>query len=87
MHEQSYDYGDCHVCGEQMVAQVVDQEFRFRDQLMVIANVPAGVCPRCGAKVVNAEVGLRIADLTAAVPLPAHRIIQVPVIDFVAKAA
>jgi len=28
-----------------------------------VENVPAGVCPRCGEKVVKAEVGQWIAEL------------------------
>ncbi|KAA0230293.1 YgiT-type zinc finger protein [candidate division KSB1 bacterium] len=35
----------------------------MRGQLIVIENVPAGVCPQCGGKVVTTEVGRRIATL------------------------
>jgi YgiT-type zinc finger domain-containing protein len=31
--------------------------------LIVIDKVPAGVCPQCGEKIVNAEVGEHIAEL------------------------
>ena len=41
----------------------VRQDFWIRGKLIVIENVPAGVCPQCGERVVNAETGKRIAAL------------------------
>lgn len=35
----------------------------MEEKLVVIENVPAGVCPQCGEKVVSAEVGEHIAEL------------------------
>ncbi len=32
-------------------------------ELMVMRNVRAGVCPQCGEKVVNAEVGQQILEM------------------------
>ncbi|HHT9145572.1 MAG TPA: YgiT-type zinc finger protein [Candidatus Wunengus sp. YC61] len=31
--------------------------FWIRGELIVVEDVPAGVCPQCGEKVVNANVG------------------------------
>ncbi len=58
-----YDYGDCHICGERMKERRVKQEFWIRGKLLVIEGVPAGVCPRCGERVVKAEVGRAISAL------------------------
>jgi YgiT-type zinc finger domain-containing protein len=58
---ETYDYGECDVCGTPMQAQCIKQDFWVRGELIVLDNVPAGVCPQCGAKVVNAEVGRHIA--------------------------
>jgi HTH-type transcriptional regulator/antitoxin MqsA len=58
-----YDYGECHVCGERMEGRQVKQEFWIKDKLIVIEGVPAGVCPRCGEKVVRSDVGRGIATL------------------------
>jgi YgiT-type zinc finger domain-containing protein len=46
-----------------MHAQHVKQDFWIRGELIVLDNVPAGVCPQCGAKVVNAAVGRHIAEV------------------------
>jgi YgiT-type zinc finger domain-containing protein len=46
-----------------MHEQMIKQDFWVHGELIVIDNVPAGVCPQCGAKVVQAEVGRRIAAL------------------------
>ncbi len=68
-HEQpkkrAYDYGKCHVCGEQMHEQRINQAFWLKGKLIVIESVPAGVCPQCGEKIVKAEVGRQLATLIA----------------------
>lgn len=58
-----YDYGQCDVCNTPMVEKTVQQDFWIKDKLIVIEKVPAGVCPQCGEKIVNSEVGERIARL------------------------
>ena len=63
MPTQPYDYGVCDVCGTPMHEQTIKQDFWVRGELIVIDNVPAGVCPQCGAKVVKAEVGRHIAEI------------------------
>ena len=59
----TYDYGECDVCGTPMQAQHIKQDFWVRGELIVLDNVPAGVCPQCGAKIVNAAVGRHIAEV------------------------
>lgn len=58
-----YDYGDCEVCGTRLEAKLIKQDFWIRGKLIVVEDVPAGVCPRCGEKVVNAAVGRHLAEL------------------------
>ncbi|MFL6214791.1 MAG: YgiT-type zinc finger protein [Blastocatellia bacterium] len=83
-----YDYGACHVCGEQMQERQIKQDFWIKGNLVVIENVPAGVCPQCGEKVVNAPVGQQIAALLANLNrLPQEKTINVPVISFAQKVA
>ena len=38
-------------------------DFWIRGELIVVEDVPAGVCPQCGEKVVKANVGRWIAKL------------------------
>ena len=86
--QSGYDYGVCHVCGEQMQERPINQDFWIKGNLIVIENVPAGVCPQGGEKVVNARVGQQIAALIANLnQLPQERTINVPVISFVQKVA
>jgi YgiT-type zinc finger domain-containing protein len=63
MPTQPYDYGVCDVCGTPMHERSIKQDFWVRGELIVIDNVPAGVCPQCGAKIVKADIGRHIAEL------------------------
>ena len=65
----TYDYGKCHVCGEQMQEKRINQNFWLKGKLIVIESVPAGVCPQCGEKIVRADVGQQLAKMTEDVGL------------------
>jgi len=83
-----YDYGECHICGGRMAERRVKQEFWIEGQLILIEDVPAGVCPRCGEKVVKADVGRWIAALIEdSKRLRKARTIRVPVIKFAKEIA
>lgn len=58
-----YNYGKCDICGAAMEERKIQQDFWVNSKLVVVENVPAGVCPQCGAKVVKADVGLWIDKL------------------------
>ncbi len=59
----NYDYGECEVCNTPMKERLVKQDFWIQGKLIVVEDVPAGVCPRCGEKVVKAGVGRSILRL------------------------
>ncbi len=83
MNEVSHDYGKCHVCGELMVERQIKQDFWVKGDLIVIEDIPAGVCPKCGEKIVKADVGHQIAALLSESGRPQPiRSINVPVIQF-----
>jgi YgiT-type zinc finger domain-containing protein len=83
MSEAYYDYGKCHVCGEQMVERQIKQDFWIKVDLIVIEDVPAGVCPQCGEKIVRADVGRQIATLITDIErMQPVRSISVPVLQF-----
>ena len=78
-----YDYGVCHVCGSRMESKRIKQDIWIRKKLIVVEDVPAGVCPQCGEKVVSAEVGRRLATVIEDTKrLRKARTIAVPVIQF-----
>jgi YgiT-type zinc finger domain-containing protein len=79
----AYDYGECHVCGEKMEERRITQDFWQKDRLVVIEEVPAGVCPQCGEKVVKADIGRLVATLFEdAKRLQKARTMSVPVLSF-----
>jgi YgiT-type zinc finger domain-containing protein len=78
-----YNYGECHVCGESMEERCIKQDFWIKEKLGVVEDVPAGVCPQCGEKVVRAEVGRQIAILLGdSARLRLTHTMRVPVIRF-----
>lgn len=83
-----YDYGKCHVCGERMEERLIKQEFWIKRKLIVVEDIPAGVCPQCGEKVVRANIGRLIAVLLEdAKRLRKARTISVPVLSFAEEIA
>ena len=60
---QKYDYGEREICDAKLVERRIKQDFWIQGRLVVIENVPAGVCSRCGSKVVRAEIGKRLATI------------------------
>jgi YgiT-type zinc finger domain-containing protein len=66
-----------------MEARRIKQDFWIRKKLIVIEDVPAGVCPQCGEKVVKANVGRRLAAVVEDTKrLRKARTMAVPVIQF-----
>jgi YgiT-type zinc finger domain-containing protein len=87
-NKATYDYGKCHVCGEQMEARRVSQDFWLKGKLIVIESVPAGVCPQCGEKIVRSDVGRQLAALIEnRRRAPKRRTIAVPVIRYAKEVA
>ncbi len=85
---RSYNYGKCHVCGGAMKEQRTKLDLWVRGKLIVIDGVPAGVCVRCGERVVRADVGRSIARLLGdARRLPKERTLTVPIVRFVQEVA
>jgi len=87
-NKSTYDYGKCHVCGEQMEAKRINQDFWLKGKLIVIESVPAGVCPQCGEKIVRADVGRQLATLIQNLRrVPKRRTMTVPVVRYVREVA
>ena len=61
----------------------IKQDFWIRKRLIVIEDVPAGVCVQCGEKIVSADVGRSLAGaLKNTTRRRKARTIAVPVIRF-----
>lgn len=58
-----YDYGECEICDTPMQEKSIKQNLWVRGKLVVVEDIPAGVCQQCGEKVVKADVGRWILQL------------------------
>lgn len=58
-----YNYGECEICNTPIQEKLVKQDFWIRGKLIIVEDVPAGVYPKCGEKVVKADVGRWIINL------------------------
>ncbi len=77
-----YNYGECEICDAKMIEKRIKQGFWIGGKLVVINNVPAGVCSRCGAKVVRSEIGKRLAAiLQSPKKWSKASVISVPVVE------
>lgn len=66
-----------------MAPKQIRQEFWVKGKLIVVENVPAGVCARCGEKIVRAEVGRKLAEVVSNQKgFRKSRTMTVPVIRF-----
>jgi YgiT-type zinc finger domain-containing protein len=60
----AHDYGKCHVCGEEVREQIIDQTVRAGSDWLLIRSVPTGVCSKCGEQILQWSVLQRLEQLT-----------------------
>ncbi len=83
-----YDYGACHLCRGHVLEKRIKLEFWIKGKLVVVEDVPVGVCVTCGEKTVRAPVGRRIAALLGnSKHRRRARTMTVPVIKFESQVA
>ncbi len=80
------EYSDCHYCGGNVEEQNIFREIRWKGNLYIFENVPAGVCTQCGEKVIKPEVAKHIDFLLKKQTEP-RKTIQVPVYEYIQSAA
>jgi len=68
----------CDFCGGTLHPKIVNTEFWVKGELMLIENVPAEVCQRCGEKYFSAETHASIEKLFKSKP-QAEKTMTVPV--------
>jgi YgiT-type zinc finger domain-containing protein len=49
-------YADCSFCGGEVTEKRIEYDYRRKSHLVVISNVPAGVCGQCGEKYFKPEI-------------------------------
>lgn len=72
----------CENCGHNHFrSELVDRAFHVDGQLILVENIPAETCERCGEFNFNAEVGERLRTLVRQPHQPA-RVIQAEVLRY-----
>jgi YgiT-type zinc finger domain-containing protein len=56
-------FADCTFCGGEVVDRKIEYDYRRRGRLLILCNVPAGVCRQCGEKYFASEVVKRMDTL------------------------
>ena len=79
------EYGDCIFCGGVVEGRLIEYDYRRENRLLIICNVPTGVCYQCGEKYFRAEVLKKMDALYHHIfdrDGKPERILQVPAISF-----
>jgi len=71
-------YSDCFYCGGIVQEQIISRELRWKGNLFIIENIPAGVCKQCGEKFLEPQVAKNIDRVLQNKTKPAKKI-AVPV--------
>ena len=66
-------YHKCHFCGGEVLEKRVTVDYRWGEELVVvIENVPVGVCQACGEQYFKAEVVREMEKLARSEEKPKH---------------
>lgn len=79
--EMRHEYANCSFCGGSVEEQPVTVDYRTKAGLVIIENVPAGVCRQCGERYYTAEV-VKAMERLASSGIPVSRTVNVPVREF-----
>ena len=78
-------FGECTFCGGEVAEERIEYDYRRRGHLLVISNVPAGVCRQCGEKYFTADVVKKLDqfyhDIFDRHRAP-ERMLEVPAVSF-----
>jgi YgiT-type zinc finger domain-containing protein len=56
-------YADCSFCGGEVTEKKIEYDYRRASHLVVISNVPAGVCNQCGEKYFKPDILKKMDDI------------------------
>lgn len=79
------NFGDCTFCGGEVEEKQIEYDYRRLERLLVISNVPSGVCRQCGEKYFKPDV-LKRMDQAYHDVFDRHqepeRVLEVPAVSF-----
>lgn len=79
------EYGDCSFCQGEVEETKIEYDYRRRSHLLVINDVPAGVCQQCGEKYFTAHTLKRLDHVFHNVFDRHHepdRVLEIPAVSF-----
>ena len=78
-------FADCTFCGGEVAETGIDYDYRRKGQLLIMKNVPAGVCRQCGEKYFGPDVlrqmDQRYYDIVDCRQKP-EEVVEVPTVSF-----
>lgn len=76
-----YKYADCSFCGGKVEEKKITVDYRWKGELLIIKDVPAGVCRQCGEQYFRGNVAEEMERLAREQTKVIERI-KVPVKSF-----
>jgi YgiT-type zinc finger domain-containing protein len=58
--KEMHKFGDCSFCGGEVKNDIVEMDYRYKGQLYIFQDVPAGVCQQCGERYLIGKVSKEI---------------------------
>ena len=55
-----HKYGDCSFCGGEVKSDTVELDYRYKGELYIFQDMPAGVCQQCSEKYLAAKVSKEV---------------------------
>lgn len=77
----NHEYANCSFCGGSVEERLVNVDYRTKAGLVIIENVPAGVCYQCGEQYYTARVAKAMEKLATAEG-PISKTVTIPVREF-----
>jgi YgiT-type zinc finger domain-containing protein len=77
----AHKYANCSFCGGEVEERLVSVDYRTNARLIVIENVPAGVCRQCNEQYYTAKVAKVMEKIAIKTDLPL-KVLSVPVHRF-----
>jgi len=78
-------FADCSFCGGEVEEARIEYDYRRKGRLLVITNVPTGVCRQCGEKYFAPDVAKKMDELYHEIldhRREPERVLEVPAVSF-----
>ncbi len=84
MNKQKREYADCYFCGGEVTEKNINVLRHWKGHLLLIENIPAGVCNQCGEQYFWSNVSEEMDRImqSSESELTIKREISVPVVEF-----